>query len=212
LASLMLYLGRSERRRRTKARALIGAEIAERAHHERKTTYRKAIAANNASATTPGSPRLSGESQYGTTIDLAVQPSPGRASAVFGLFPRKDIVEAPSEDKDIPSLRAASPSFLPASTAPPQLETQLEAGQKEHLEEQQQGAREATACGHCRLQGNPGAGPYGVTWQLANSTPCLVIATARHSYIDTFIVENDMVETMMCPYKLVWPSLGSCSR
>jgi hypothetical protein len=32
---------------------------------------------------------------------------------------------------------------------------------------------------------------------LANSTPCLVIATARYSYIDSyiddFIVENDMV-------------------
>ena len=112
----MLYLGRSGRRR-TKARALTGAEIAERAHHERETAYRKAIAAKDASATPPGSPRLPGESQYGTTIDLAVQPSPGRTPAVFGLFPRKDIVEAPSEDEDIPSLRAASPSFLPASTA-----------------------------------------------------------------------------------------------
>ena len=54
------------------ARALTGAEIAERAHHERETAYRKAIAAKDASATPPGSPRLSGESQYGTTIDLAV--------------------------------------------------------------------------------------------------------------------------------------------
>jgi hypothetical protein len=36
---------------------------------------------------------------------------------------------------------------------------------------------------------------------LANSTPCLVIATARYSYIDSyidsFIVENDIVETMV---------------
>jgi hypothetical protein len=37
------------------------------------------------------------------------------------------------------SLRVASPSFLPASTAPPRLEAQLEEGQKKHLEEQQQG-------------------------------------------------------------------------
>jgi hypothetical protein len=56
------------------ARALTGAEIAERAHHEREAAYRKAIAIKDASATPPGSPRLPGGSQYGTTIDLAVQP------------------------------------------------------------------------------------------------------------------------------------------
>lgn len=45
--------------------------------------------------------------------------------------------------------------------------------------------------------GKPGAESYGVTWALVNSTPCLVIATARYSYIDSFIVENDIVETMV---------------
>jgi hypothetical protein len=29
---------------------------------------------------------------------------------------------------------------------------------------------------------------YGVTWALANSTPCLVIAPARYSYIASFIM------------------------
>ena len=49
--------------------------------------------------------------------------------------------------------------------------------------------------------GKPGAEPHGVTWALANSTPCLAIAAARYSYIDSyidsFIVENDIVETMV---------------
>jgi hypothetical protein len=44
------------------ARALTGAEIAERAYRERETAYRKAITAKNTAATPPGSPRLPGES------------------------------------------------------------------------------------------------------------------------------------------------------
>jgi len=58
-------------------------------------------------------------------------------------------------------------------------------GQKEHLEEQQTRAKEAKA--RAQATGKPGAEPYGVTWALANSTPCLVITTARYSYIDSYI-------------------------
>ena len=91
------------------------------------------------------------------------------------------------------------PSFLPAWTALPRLEAQLGKGQKEHPEEQQTRAREVKA--RAQVTGKPGAEPYGVTWALANLTPCLVIATARYSYIDSyidsFIVENDIVETMV---------------
>jgi hypothetical protein len=66
-----------------------------------------------------------------------VRPSSRRTPATFSLFSKED--KAPSEDKGTPSLRVASLSFLPASTAPPRLEAQLEEGQKKHLEEQQQG-------------------------------------------------------------------------
>jgi hypothetical protein len=49
-------------------RALTGTEIADRAHHERETGYRQAIATKECWCYTP---HLPGESQYGTTIELA---------------------------------------------------------------------------------------------------------------------------------------------
>jgi hypothetical protein len=96
----------------------------------------------------------------------------------------------------------------------PHGEAQLGKGQKERLEEQQPRARDAKA--RAQATGKPGVEPYGVG--LANSTPCLVVATARYSYIDSyiddFIVENDMVggDGNGCPYKLLWPSIIVCVR
>jgi hypothetical protein len=63
----------------------------------------------------------------------------GRTLTAFSLFPSEDVLETSSEDEDTPSLRAASPSFLPAWTTLPRLEAQPEESQEKHLEEQQQG-------------------------------------------------------------------------
>jgi hypothetical protein len=66
--------------------------------------------------TTP--PRLAGESQGGTTISLAMRPSPEQprrrpAPAFFQLFPRDEEQEQEEEQ---------GPALPPASTAPPRLE------------------------------------------------------------------------------------------
>ena len=74
----------------------------------------KAVAAKEAGTTPPGTPRIAGESQYGTSMELAMRPSPGRAQPIFSLFPR---------DEDTPP----PPPPPPPSTAPPRLRQQEEA-------------------------------------------------------------------------------------
>jgi hypothetical protein len=94
----------------------------------------------------------------------------------------------------------ASSSFLPAWTSTPTARSTARKGPKGAPgRATNKGKGSEGAC--TDYGGKLGAEPYGVTWALANSTPCLVIATARYSYIDSyidsFIVENDIVETMV---------------
>src|SRR5437764_1047237 len=96
------------------ARALTGAEIAEKQHHELQAAYIKATTAKDNGDTPPGTPYKAGESPYSTTIKLAVRPSPERAQPIFNLSPRD---EAPYED-------ILPPSSPPPSTAPPRLQLQ----------------------------------------------------------------------------------------
>jgi hypothetical protein len=95
------------------ARALTGAEIAEREYQTRDAALAASIARKDGDVTPPGTPLAAGESPYLTTITLPTRPSPRRApqATQFMLFPRDDTPEAPLE--------------LPPSTAPPRLE-QLE--------------------------------------------------------------------------------------
>jgi hypothetical protein len=107
----------------TDARGLTGAELAAVELKKREALARaKRVATPDANEdedtglvlfTTP--PRPAGESQGGTTISLALRPSPEQSRrrpavpAPFQLFPRDDEEEF-------------NPALLPASTAPPRLE------------------------------------------------------------------------------------------
>jgi hypothetical protein len=95
------------------ARALTGAEIAEKEHQARDEALAAGIIRKDRDATPSGTSLAAGESPYRTTITLPTRPSPRRAPQAthFTLFPRDDTPETPSE--------------LPPSTAPPRLE-QLE--------------------------------------------------------------------------------------
>jgi hypothetical protein len=85
----------------------------------------KAITAKEAETTPPDTPRITGESQYSTSIELAVRPSPERAQPIFSLFPK---------DEDTP------PPAPPPSTALPQLQAQ-----QEEAREQGRGKRKCVA-------------------------------------------------------------------
>jgi hypothetical protein len=86
---------------------------------------KRAEATKAAGTTPPPGTRKAGESQYGTTMELAMRSSLGRQQAVFTLFPKDDnVVETPP-----------SPSFLPASTAPPRLQAQREEVQEQGQEQ-----------------------------------------------------------------------------
>jgi hypothetical protein len=99
------------------ARALTGAEIAEREHQARDAALAASTARKDRDATPPSTPLAAGESPYRTTTTLPIRPSPRRAPQAthFTLFPRDDTPEAPSE--------------LPPSTAPPRLEQPEEQAQ-----------------------------------------------------------------------------------
>jgi len=137
-----------------------------------------------------------------------------RTLTAFSLFPSEDVLETSSEDED--TQPASSFTLLPPGLDhTPTARSTAGRESREAPGRATARVREATARGHCRLQGSLGAGPYGIAWALANSTLCLAIATARYSYIDSyidsFIDENDIVETMILVghNKLAWPSLAA---
>jgi hypothetical protein len=111
------------------ARALTGTEIVKREYAAREAALIANAARKEAGITPPGSPPQAGESQYQTTITVALRPSPRRApQALIQLaapFPNDDIPEQALE--------------LPSSTAPPRLEQVQRQEEEGQAEEQAQG-------------------------------------------------------------------------
>ena len=89
------------------ARALTGAEIAEREHRAHDVALAANIACKDDGVTPPGNPLAAGKSPYQATITSPTRPSPRRAPQATHFFSRDGTPEAPE---------------LPPSTAPPHLE------------------------------------------------------------------------------------------